>query len=30
MQVSGQGHGEVRFTGRFYVPDDPAVAEALS
>ena len=26
MHVSGQTHGEESFTGRFLVPDDPAVA----
>jgi hypothetical protein len=29
FQVSGQTHGEERFTGRFLVPDDPSVAAAL-
>ena len=29
LQVSGQTHGEERFTGRFLVPDEPAVAQAL-
>ena len=29
VQVSGQTHGEDRFTGLFRVPDDPAVAAAL-